>query len=123
MGAQKCAEREEGETVAIIGSRTFKDYDFMNDRLKRMNIKTIVSGGAKGADSLARTYALKNSIPLIECKPNYKKNGRGAPQVRNKEIVDVAEGVIAFWYGESSGTKHTLEWAERRGKRVEVVGF
>lgn len=50
---------------AVIGSRNFTDYNFVKQCLDLYNITTIVSGGARGADSLAARYAQENSIKLI----------------------------------------------------------
>ena len=47
--------------LAIVGSRTFNDYELLKDEvdklLKKYNITEIVTGGARGADTLAEQYA------------------------------------------------------------------
>lgn len=98
---------------AIIGSRTFVDYKKFCDTLEPhlKYISQIVSGGAKGADSLAAKYAILNSIPLKEFIPEYDKYGSGAPFVRNKLIVRNSDIVIAFWDMKSNGTRHSIEFA------------
>ncbi|KMQ50663.1 Uncharacterized protein CHISP_2346 [Chitinispirillum alkaliphilum] len=93
--------------IAVIGSRGF-DYSLLKETLDKEEIVKIVSGGAKGADSLAAQYARENNIELQEFLPDYKKHGRGAPLVRNKLIVDASNMVIAFWDGKSRGTKFTM---------------
>ena len=94
--------------VAIIGSRN----------LKITNIKEylppetteIISGGARGVDSCAREYALKNGIKLTEYLPDYDLyDGKTAPLMRNLEIVRNSDLVIAFWDGKSRGTAHTIK--------------
>ena len=107
--------------VAVIGSREFKDYSLLVQFLDKKKISKIISGGARGADSLAVQYAKENDIELLEFLPDYKKHGRGAPLIRNKLIVDASDQVVAFWNGESRGTKYTIDYAKKIGKGVEVV--
>jgi predicted Rossmann fold nucleotide-binding protein DprA/Smf involved in DNA uptake len=109
--------------TAVIGSRGFSDYDLLKQTLDACFISEIVSGGAIGADQMAERYAEELKIPTLIFKPDYNKYGRGAPLVRNKEIVDAAERVIAFWDGKSRGTAYTLKYARSKGKEVKVISF
>ena len=105
--------------LAIIGSRNCPPIDiasylpFVPD--------TIVSGGAKGADTYAKEYALKNGIPLIEFFPDYRKYGSKAPLIRNMHIVDNCDFLLAFWNGTSRGTKFTIDYAEKVGVPIQVI--
>lgn len=86
--------------IAIVGSREPGNINFAKELEKRINIQsgdTIISGGAKGIDSLAAEYATAHGLALVEIRPNYAKNGRGATFIRNREIVDNADMVVAFW--------------------------
>ena len=72
--------------IAVIGSRSILTADldtYISDD------DEIVSGGAVGIDSCAAEYAEKNGISLKVFIPEYEKYGRGAPIVRNKQIVDI----------------------------------
>ena len=51
--------------VAVIGSRSFTDYDLVISILDEFDISAVVSGGAKGADSLGEKYAIDNFLSLI----------------------------------------------------------
>jgi len=102
---------------AIIGSRN------LNINLKKYlpkNISLIISGGARGIDTLAEEYAEKMGISKLIFLPNYIKHGKKAPLVRNKLIVDSADIVIAFWDGISRGTKFTIDYAKSQNKKVTV---
>ncbi|MBR5027780.1 MAG: DUF2493 domain-containing protein, partial [Bacteroidales bacterium] len=81
----------------------------------------IVSGGAKGIDSFAKQYALERNIPYMEFPPDYAKYGRVAPLVRNQEIVDYCDKVIAFPSKESRGTYDTIKKAKARNKVLKIV--
>ena len=109
--------------VAIVGGRDFNDYDLVLKALAGYDIKAIVSGGANGADSLAERYAADYGLPLIVFKPDWKKHGRGAGIVRNKEIVQEADEVVAFWDGKSRGTNSTIGFAEKANKPLKVVRY
>jgi YspA, cpYpsA-related SLOG family len=110
---------------AVIGSRTFCDYEKLADVLfpQISYISKIVSGGAKGADTLAAKFADTNKIPLREIFPDYDKYGSSAPFVRNKEIVAAADIVFAFWDGKSRGTKHALDYAKKLKIKSIIINF
>ena len=76
---------------------------------------------AKGADTYAKEYTLKNNIPTIEFLPDYRKYGRKAPLIRNLQIVDNCEFLLAFWDGKSRGTKCTIEYAEKKGISCQIM--
>ncbi len=103
--------------IAIIGSRSIKSID-LNEYVTDND--EIVSGGARGIDTLAAEFAKKRGIKLTEFLPEYEKYGKAAPIIRNKQIVDYADKVIAFWDGKSKGTKHTIEYAEKINKNCDI---
>ena len=105
--------------LAIIGSRkiTVKNIG----EYIRADCDEIVSGGAVGVDTCAAEFALKKGIKLTEFLPIYEKYGRGAPIVRNRQIVDYADEVIAFWDGSSRGTLSVIKYCEKQGKPCRVI--
>jgi len=107
--------------VAVIGSRSFNDYDKMKSILDDMEITTIVSGGAIGADSLGAYYAKKHNIPTLIFKPDWDKHGKAAGFIRNKLIINSSDVVVAFWDGESKGTKHSIDIANKLSKEVIII--
>ena len=104
--------------VAVIGSRELR-VDNLGKYLPE-EVTEIVSGGARGIDTSAREYALKNNIKLKEFLPEYEKYGRAAPLKRNMQIIDYADMVLAFWDGKSKGTKFVIDNCKRIGKRVRI---
>jgi len=117
--------REEGNKIkmklAVTGSRSFKDYESMKSILVKWKIEEIISGGARGADTLAERFADEHKIKKVIFKPDYAKYGKKAPLMRNRQIVDYVDRVIAFWDGESRGTKYTIDYARKNGKKVDVI--
>jgi len=115
--------------IAIVGSRSFSDYNLlkksMNSFIKdsSISITHIVSGGAKGADSLAHQYANENNLQMIVFKPDWKKFGKRAGIVRNSDIIENADIILAFWDGLSSGTKNSIDKALKLNKKVIIKNF
>lgn len=104
--------------VAIIGSR-----NMIIDNIEKYlpeNVSEIVSGGAKGVDSCARDYAVKNNIKLTEFLPEYKRYGKNAPIIRNNKIIDYSDIIIVFWDGESKGTKYVINECKKRNKNIKI---
>ena len=81
----------------------------------------IITGGAKGVDSLAEDFARSHGIELVVFKPDYKAHLRGAPIRRNERIAKECDALLAFWDGKSRGTRYTINYAMKLGKRVHVV--
>lgn len=104
--------------IAVIGSRNSTVKDLGNYLPKE--VTEIVSGGAKGIDTCAKEYALANGIKLTEFLPEYEKYGKSAPLKRNLQIIYYADLVLAFWDGESRGTKNVIDNCKKREKKVRV---
>ncbi len=104
--------------IAIIGSRNLiisNLEDYIPDECGE-----IVSGGARGIDTCAALYAKENGIKLTEFLPQYELYGKGAPIVRNYQIVDYADSIIAFWDGTSRGTLSVINYARKTGKPCRI---
>lgn len=104
--------------IGIVGSRSVNVSDI--DRYIS-NADKIVSGDAVGVDGCAAEYAKKNGIRLTEFLPQYDKYGRAAPIVRNKEIVDYSDKILAFWNGNSAGTWSVIKYAQKTGKPCDII--
>lgn len=102
--------------VAVIGSRTINSIDL--EKFLPSNTTEIISGGAKGVDTVAKQYAIKNKIKLTEFLPQYDKYGKKAPLKRNITIIENADLVLAFWDGVSRGTLHACRKSRDKGVPV-----
>lgn len=111
--------------IAIIGSRTFNDYDLLSKTLEpyKDGISLIVSGGARGADSLGEKWAKENKKSTRIFLPEWKKHGKSAGYIRNKDIVKNSDGVIAFWDGQSKGTQHSFKLCDEMNVPLKIVKF
>ncbi len=81
----------------------------------------IVSGGAVGIDTAAKEAANRLGLPIEEFLPDYAQYGKRAPLVRNERIIERADLVLAFWDGQSHGTRHVIAECLNRGKRVIYI--
>jgi hypothetical protein len=105
--------------LAIIGSRSIERLNL--DEYIKEKPDSIVSGGAKGIDTIAWKWAVDNHIEIVVHKPNYNLYGRWAALLRNDIIIDEADKIMAFWNGESTGTKYVIDNALKKNKPLEVI--
>jgi len=106
--------------IAVIGSRGFDDYVRLEAVLEPYLPAVLVSGGAQGADALAERLAEERGLTIDVIPADWQRYGRGAGPIRNKQIVESADLVIAFWDGKSRGTRSALAHADKVGVPVEV---
>lgn len=108
--------------LAVIGSRTFRDTRKLSEVLEKARPLKVISGGAKGADLLAETWARRNGVETQIFLPDHKRY-KHAYHHRNRLIAEACDELIAFWDGHSTGTRYTIEYARRIGKPVTIVRF
>ena len=117
--------------VIICGGRDFSDtglcFDSLDLCLAGYEAVEIVSGHASGADLLGEAYARAHGLKLSVFKADWKQYGRGAGPVRNRQMLEYAMEetalVIAFWDGESKGTKNMIDQARKAGSEVKIVRY
>ena len=105
--------------LAIIGTRDCKHIEI--DSYVNVSPTEVVSGGAKGVDTYARFFAEGHNLPLTEFRPEYNKYGKSAPIIRNKQIVEYSDSILAFWDGKSKGTQHVICYARKLGKPIKII--
>lgn len=94
----------------IAGGRDFNDYQALCDKLTlhKYSITEVVCGGARGADALGKRWAEENNIPVKMFPARWNLHGRSAGMVRNVEMAEYSDQLIAFWDGQSPGTRHMI---------------
>lgn len=114
----------EGKRLIVCGGRDWSDAGAVSRVLtvaqERTGIAMIITGGAKGADSLAARWAHANAIPYLTVPANWEKHGDAAGPIRNQIMLDMMgemlDGVIAFPGG--PGTRHMCKIAREAGVPV-----
>lgn len=106
--------------VIVAGGRDFTNYALVEEAIKisGFEISQIVSGKAKGVDTLGEVWALANNIPVEAFPADWSQHGRAAGPIRNKQMAEYADALIAIWDGESKGTANMIQQA--RNKRLNV---
>ena len=119
--------------VIVAGSRDFSDYDLLSDILNSIvdayigSDLTIISGTARGADSLGEHFASEKGLKLMRFPAQWEKYGKRAGYLRNEEMLryasaDQAEALlVAFWDGESKGTKHMISLASKAKIQKKII--
>lgn len=113
--------------LIIAGTRDFSDYqmlEVMTDYyLKNQQNPTIVSGTARGADQLGERYASARGYNIIRFPANWDLHGKAAGAIRNTEMATNSDALLAFWDGQSRGTKHMVETAKKMGLKTRIVVY
>ena len=110
--------------VIIAGSRTINNISVLIDALERCpftkEISEVVSGKAAGADRLGEMYAKDFKKELAEFPADWATHGKKAGILRNIQMAEYADALIALWDGKSSGTSHMIDTANEKGLEVFV---
>lgn len=118
-GMWDCTVRD--KRLAVVGSRTIDNIDLVFDFLDELTyVDKIISGGAKGVDTLAEMYAISHDIPHQIIRPEWNKYGKRAGFLRNTLIVEECTHLIAFWDGVSKGTMHSVNKARDMNKSWNI---
>ena len=118
-------------SLAIVGSRNFFDSDFLKEQIRKAlkkwkldlsDIEYIVSGGARGVDTMAEEFAIENGIPFKKFEPQWDYYGKAAGPIRNRAIMECVTHVLALPSCVCSiGTKSAIKMARKYKREVIVV--
>jgi hypothetical protein len=113
--------------LVVAGGRRFGNYvmvkKWLDKVLKIHPNLVIVSGNAKGADSLGERWADENNLPCEKYPADWNKHGKRAGYIRNTEMAEIADAVIVFWDGSSKGTANMVKIAKELNIPVKVVRY
>lgn len=116
--------------LIVAGGRDFNDYTLLSSTLNDLahgqykdREVSIVSGMARGADRLAYEFAKTVHVECYEFHADWDKYGKAAGFRRNADMAQFADALVAFWDGESRGTKHMIDTMGRMGKPVHIVRY
>lgn len=117
--------------VIVAGGRDFDDWELLSESLHRFLSRfydlpepvEIVEGGARGADRLGCKYAIANRLAHKRISADWDTHGKRAGIMRNIEMAEYADALVAFWDQNSKGTAHMIETMRKMGKPVRVVKY
>ena len=116
--------------VIIAGTRSFNDYELLRDSCnnllsekQRTHTVVVISGTARGADQMGERYARERGFQLRRFPADWEQYVKSAGHIRNAKMADNADALIAFWDGESKGTKNMIDNARRKGLAVRVIQY
>lgn len=111
--------------LIIAGGRDFDDYEALCKTCDSLLVNItdeieIVSGNANGADKLGERYAKDKGYNVTLFKAEWNVFGNSAGYMRNRDMAEYADALIAFWDGKSKGTGHMIDLANKCGIKVRV---
>lgn len=106
----------------IAGSRTINKMPVLITAIEKsqFEITEVVSGCADGVDKMGELWAVCHKIPIKKYPANWRVYARSAGIVRNIEMGNYADALIAVWDGSSRGTMHMITYANSKGLKVYI---
>ncbi len=116
--------------LIVAGGRDFFNYNLLREKCDRLLCQKhlthkiiIVSGAARGVDRLGERYASERGYQVERFPADWQHKGKASGFIRNRQMADVADALIAFWDGSSRGTANMIELARKRELQVRVVYY
>lgn len=116
--------------LCVAGSRNFNNVQLAEEVLSQVfnfiakkhgDAITIISGGAKGADSVGELVAHKHHYDIERYLPDWDRYGKSAGYKRNQSMCAASNGCVVFWDGSSRGSHHMIDICRKAGKPIMVV--
>ena len=110
--------------VIVAGSRAIIDYDYVKQVITDSGwvpeVTEIVSGMARGVDTLGIRFAVENDIPVKEFPAEWDVYGRAAGYKRNAQMAVYTDRLIAIHANASKGTYNMIKIMKEMNKPVFV---
>lgn len=108
--------------VIVAGSRFITDPAIVAAAIEAsgFEITEVVSGCCRGVDRLGEQWAERNGLPVKRFPADWCRYGKRAGPIRNREMADYADALVAVWDGRKGGTSDMIDAANERGLQVYV---
>lgn len=108
--------------VILAGSRNCTDYDTLVKAIAETAwcITEVVSGGARGLDTLGERWAAEHQVPVKRFPADWSKHKLAAGPIRNRQMAEYGDALIAVWDGKSAGTKSMISLAKAAKLKIHV---
>lgn len=108
--------------VLVTGVRHYQAYWVVEAELRKLGKDIeIIEGGAKGADAIARRFALKEGLPLQTFPAKWLTHGPKAGPLRNQQMIDEGKPELVLAFPGASGTADMVRRAKAAGIKVLEV--
>ena len=113
---------EDKMRVIIAGSRSIEEFAEVAIAVEEsgFNVTEVVSGKARGVDTLGEAWAEESEVPVKPFPADWKKRGNDAGKRRNTEMAEYADALVAVWDGVSTGTQNMIDQMRFRDKPVFI---
>lgn len=105
--------------VLVCGGRNFHDDYFLYQQMDKLNrikpITLVIQGGARGADTLAKLWAVDTGIPYKTYKANWDTYGNRAGPIRNQQMLDEGKPDLVVGFDGGRGTRDMMSRAAEQG--------
>jgi len=105
----------------VCGGRDFDDVDLAYATLDRLRPSVVISGGARGADSIGEMWAHERGVHVERFPADWYKHGRSAGPIRNEQMLKEGKPDMVIAFPGGRGTAHMVKIAREAGVPVEVV--
>jgi len=107
----------------IAGSRDFESYAILYAVMQSVpwEITEVVSGCARGVDTMGENWAGDNRVPVKKFPAEWKTYGKCAGYLRNNEMANYADALVAIRFQGSKGTLHMLDLADQANLKIYKV--
>lgn len=108
--------------VLVCGGRNFHDAEFMDEVLNNLyythGIDLVISGMARGADTLAVKWAEDMDVQTAKYPADWAKHGNAAGPIRNRKMLDHGKPDLVVAFPGGVGTADMIRQAKRAGVKV-----
>lgn len=116
--------------IVVAGGRDFKDnqigFQVLDNLTSKMQIEedvVVICGEAVGADSVGKEWAENRGVEVESHPAEWDTHGKAAGHIRNSQMADRGTHLIAFWDGESKGTRNMIETAKKKGLTTRIIKY
>lgn len=108
--------------TVISGSRDITDVRAVEGILRQyLSCKdTLIVGGARGVDQIAADFGYRYFMKVREIPADWHTHGRAAGPIRNKQMLEEGDRLVAIWDGKSRGTKNAIDTALKMRMETHV---
>lgn len=118
--------------VLVCGGRNYNDYEMVRKVLDAVDnvdlyhpggdiIDTVISGHARGADTLGEEYAKANGIDIEVYPAQWNKYGKRAGYLRNTQMLEEGKPDLVVAFPGGVGTAMMCKIARNAGVKVMEI--